>query len=215
LGVELLLGRGLLCVEIGVALEVDARVAELREVARALRLRLLELRLEAARIELAQELALLHVLAFDEAHALELAVDTRLHGHARLRSHRAKAGAEDRHVLHLHAHRRDRHRRGGARWRRGLVPETPPEPQRNDDEQQHAADREDASARGAGTFGIGHGEAQGLRDDVSLAASGVPADQPPPIAAISATLVVICRLRSCTAVRAFESASACAVTTAR
>jgi hypothetical protein len=43
----------------------------------------------------------------------------------------------------------------------------------------------------------------------------IPGDQPAPVAMMRATLVVSWRLRSCTAVRWFESASVCAVTTAR
>ncbi len=217
LGIELLLGRGLLRVEVGVALEVDARVAELREVARALRLGLLELCLEGARVELREELAFLHVLPFDEAHALELTVDARLHGHARQRCDGADSRAEDRDILHLHPHGGDGHRcRGPRRWS-NFLRVAAPEPQRGENEQQHAAEREDAAPCGV-RCGTRHGgDLQGVVpcNGAALEASGVPTDQPPPIAAISATLVVICRLRSCTAVRAFERESACAVTTAR
>jgi hypothetical protein len=57
-----------------VALQVQTGVGKLRLVARLGGLRLLQLRLERARVDLRQHLTFLDVLAFDEANALELPI---------------------------------------------------------------------------------------------------------------------------------------------
>src|SRR5438270_533661 len=73
LGIDLLLGDRILLEERVVALEVEPRVLEERAVARELSLGLLELHLERSRIDLGEERAFLHQLAFLEQHAHELA----------------------------------------------------------------------------------------------------------------------------------------------
>jgi hypothetical protein len=84
-------------------------------------LRLRELRLQRARVELREQLAGLHVLPFDEADLVELAVDARLHGHGGHRGDGADARAVDLHVLrrdarggHLHRRRLGRLGLGGV-----------------------------------------------------------------------------------------------------
>ena len=78
LRVDLLLRGGVLRDQRGVALEVGARVDELGLVLGFCRLRLCELGLQRARVELREQLAGLDVLPFDKADLVELPVDARL-----------------------------------------------------------------------------------------------------------------------------------------
>ena len=91
LRVDLLLGDRVLLEKRVVALEVEAGVLDERPVACQLPLGLLQLHLEGPRIDLGEELALLHELAFFEEHAHQLAVDTRLHRHRAQRRYRAES----------------------------------------------------------------------------------------------------------------------------
>ena len=94
------------------ALEVLARRDELGDVLRLFGLGLVERRLEQARVDLGQHVALLDLLAFGEQHLLQLAVDLGVDADGERRLHRAKSAQVNRHILALDD--RDGHRHAGA-----------------------------------------------------------------------------------------------------
>lgn len=81
MGVQLLLGDEPLLVQLSVSLQVELCVLELGPVARHLALRLSQLRFKRARIDLGQEVAVAHRLAFLKQYLHQLAVDPALHRH--------------------------------------------------------------------------------------------------------------------------------------
>jgi len=98
LRVELLLGRRVLGHERPIALEVDARVAEQRLVARQLALRLRQLHLERTRIDLREQVAGPDPLPFLEQDLRQLAVHARVDRHHVERGDGAEPGEIDGHV---------------------------------------------------------------------------------------------------------------------
>ena len=96
-----------------IAGQVDALVGELRLVLRLLGDGLVVGRLVERRIDLAEHVALLDVLAFGEIHRDQLAVDLRAHRHRVERTDRADAVEIDRHVLDVRRRRQHRHRQVG------------------------------------------------------------------------------------------------------
>ena len=95
--------------------QIEALVGELRLVLRLLGDGLIVLRLVDHRIDLAEHVALLDVLSFDEIDRDQLAVDLGAHRHVVQRAHRADAVEIDRHVLDARRRRQHRHRQIGPR----------------------------------------------------------------------------------------------------
>ncbi len=221
LRVELLLRRRVLRDQRGVALQVDARVRERGLVLGARGLGLQQLRLQRARVEPGDDLALLDVLAFREADRVELAVDACLDRHGERGRHRADAGAEDGHVLRLDQDGLDHDRRLGGLLLVVVVGGLGrtfdgPEAEAEDGDRDRGKGPGGAVARegrGHGVVGSGHCGSAGVAAAVGSGLS--VALQPPPVAVTSAMLAAIRRPRSCTAVRWLVSDSVCAVTTLR
>ena len=111
-------GRG----ELLVAREIEFLVGKLRFVLRLLGDRLIVLRLVDHRIDLAEHVALLDVLAFGEIHRDQFAVDLRAHEHVVERADRADAFEIDRHILGARRRRQHRHRKSSR------APPRPPPP---------------------------------------------------------------------------------------
>src|SRR5919109_3356387 len=87
LRIQLLLGDGVLLVKRLVALQIELRVFEQRLVARHLTLCFGELHLERARVDFGEQISSFNDLAFLEAHAHELTLDTGFDGNSIKRSY--------------------------------------------------------------------------------------------------------------------------------
>ena len=103
LGIGLLLGREF--AELGVALQVQVGIGQVGLILRLLGLGLVERGLVRPRIDLDQQIALFHQLAFGEGDLVDLAVDPGPHLHGVEALNSAKPGEVDREVGLLH--RRD------------------------------------------------------------------------------------------------------------
>ena len=114
LGVELLLGDGILGPEIAVARQVEAGVVQLGRVARQLAVGLRQLRLERRRVDFRQQLSRLHRLSFGEMHPEQQAIDARADCHQIARHGAADGRQPDRHILDRHFGNRDRLWSAGA-----------------------------------------------------------------------------------------------------
>lgn len=115
LRVELLAGDRILLVERLVALQVAARVFQLRQVLLLLALRLRQRHLEGPRVDLRQQIAGLDVLAFLERHLDQFAIDAAAHRHGVVGGRRAQRPQDDLDILgaglaHAHRHRHVHHR---------------------------------------------------------------------------------------------------------
>ncbi|KAG1253529.1 hypothetical protein G6F65_017427 [Rhizopus arrhizus] len=158
LRVQRLLRGGVLALQTGVALQVQAGVQQRRLVLRPLRLRLRQLGLQGARVDIGQHLPGLHVLPFDETHAVQLPVHARLDRHAGRRRHRAHARQITRHVLLAHGRRRHRHHRLRRGGRRGAAPQEQPDRQHTG----HDGKRHEACAQSCASIGGSHRLVHGL-----------------------------------------------------
>ncbi len=118
LGVVLLAARRVRRGQLGVAVEIDARVAEQGFVHRPLGDRLVELGAIDGGVDVGEDEALLDVLAFLEIHRDQLAVDLGAHGHDVERAARPDAVEIDRDVLLGRRGREHRNRRVGDCCRR-------------------------------------------------------------------------------------------------
>jgi hypothetical protein len=107
--------------EVGIAVEIDARIFKMRLVAVAIGDRLIELRLVGSRVDLAEQVALLDRLPLDEINLDQLAGNLAAHDHIVVGNDGADAAQIDRHVMAHHGSRDDAHRhrrrRCGRRWR--------------------------------------------------------------------------------------------------
>ena len=117
LGVDLLLVDRIGGGQPHVAFEIEPGVGELRLVLRLGRHRLVVLRLVGGGIDLGEDVAARHVLAFGERDRDQLAFDLRLHQHGVERARGADAVEIDRHVGALRDRRAHRHRIGCCRPR--------------------------------------------------------------------------------------------------
>jgi hypothetical protein len=108
--------------EIGIAVEVDARVFQMRLVAVAVRDRLIELRLVGGGIDLCEQIAFFDRLPLDETDLDDLAGDLAAHDHVVIGNDRADAAQIDRHVVARDRSSDDAHRRRRRGCRRRLVP---------------------------------------------------------------------------------------------
>ena len=108
LGIDLLAGNGILGLQLLVALQVQLGVLEQRLVALQRALDLVEAGLEAARIDLGQQLAGLDLVAFLEMQAQQLARHLGAHHGRGARVHGADGADQHAHVAplhHAHGHR--------------------------------------------------------------------------------------------------------------
>ena len=119
-----LAGGGILFDEFGVALEVEFSIVEMRLVVTEGSLRLVELRLIGARIDLREQIAFLDELAFLEVDADQLSRDLAANHRRVQRCDRAQAGQHDRRLMLLDGRRNDgnRLRRGGRRRSIAILP---------------------------------------------------------------------------------------------
>ena len=142
LGVELLAGNGVLLDQDLVALEIEARVLQRRLVLRVLAFLLLERDLEGTGIDLGQQVALAHELAFFIADGDELAVDAAAHGDGVDGGDGAEAVEVDRHLAGARGHRHHRdHAAGGPVADGGLAAAAAQdEDQRDDGDSAHGQD---------------------------------------------------------------------------
>ena len=99
MGVGELRGDRFLLGKLGIAIEIDLGVLQLRLIAVAIGDRLIELRLIRARIDLAEEIALLHRLTLWKSDLDELAGDLAAHDHVVEGNDRADAAQIDRNVM--------------------------------------------------------------------------------------------------------------------
>ena len=125
--IELLRGDHLLLRQILVALQVALGVFILHLILALLRERLVERGLEGRGIDLHEQIALLHLLAFLEADLFHLAIDAGADGHGIERLHRAEAIEVNGHILLRDLARDHRHGKAAARDRRP-PPAYPPPP---------------------------------------------------------------------------------------
>ena len=134
-----LLAREVLRLQHRIALEIALRVRELRRVLRLGRNRLLERGLVRPRIDLRQQVALVHRLALGESDLLQLAVHARRHGNGIERLDRPQALQVDRHIGLGRLNDIHGDGLGGLVGRRGgaLVPGV--EPERDGDGRQDGA----------------------------------------------------------------------------
>ena len=145
LGVDRLLAREILGLQQRVAREIALRVRELRRIFRFGRDRLLERRLIRSRIDLRQQIPLMHGLAFGERDLLQLPVHARRHRHGVERLHRAEPLQVDRHVRVRDGGGvdRDRRRRLLRRRIRRLVQQAAP----GDQQQRRQGERRRSTSR--------------------------------------------------------------------
>ena len=113
LGVQRLARQAVLRHQLAVAGQIKLRVLQQGLVMRQRALGLLLRHLVGARIDLRQEIALLHDLPFGERHIRQLAVDLRLDGHRLQRRHRAELAEHDPDVARPDRGRADGLRRPG------------------------------------------------------------------------------------------------------
>jgi hypothetical protein len=145
LGVELLAGNGVLLDQDLVALEIEARVLQRRLVLRVLALLLLEGDLERAGIDLGQQVALAHELAFFIADGDELAVDAAAHGDGVDGGDGAEPVEVDGHLAGARGHRHHRdHASGGPVAGGGLAAAAA-----QDEDQRDDGDRADGQDEAA------------------------------------------------------------------
>ncbi len=108
LGLHLLLGNGILGQQVFIARQVQLRVAQLRHIARQLTLRLRQRNLITARIDLGQQGASAHGLAFFEMDGFEFAIDTRAYRRGVQGCNIADGRQNHPHVLAFGRHHRHR-----------------------------------------------------------------------------------------------------------
>jgi hypothetical protein len=115
--------EGILLDQFGVALEVDLSIFEMDLVVSQRRLRLVELRLIGARIDLGEQIAFLDELTLLEVDTDQQSRDLAANGRCVQCGDRAKSGQHDRHVVLLDGRGDNGNwlRRGG-RWRRIATP---------------------------------------------------------------------------------------------
>jgi len=147
LGGDLLLRRKALFLQRDIPAEVDPSIFEMGFVAGEIGVRLIELRLISARIELSQELAFFDILAVLEVDADDLLGDQASHRRRVQRRHIADPGQHDREILLFDRRCDNRNRRRGPRCRgRDMREVLPSQVPREGDCQQYEADKQRGTA---------------------------------------------------------------------